>query len=207
MTYVSLNNQERHVKYGILGGVSLRHGLLGLLAEGPASGYDLLKVFDRSLAFVWPATQSQLYGELNRLADDGLVVASEEGARRRKEYTITDRGRAELERWLTDVEPDRVRRNDALLRVFFLGALQPEQATAYLEREAAVHEDLEQLLTGIARDTNWEAGTFNRYGRLVVESGIRYARTQAAWAHWAAQQLHTITTPAKRERRPRRTIG
>src|SRR6478735_2051929 len=129
--------------------MSLRNGLLGLLADGPASGYDLLKIFDRSLAFIWPATQSQLYGELNRLADDGLVVVSEEGPRRRKEYTITREGRAALEHWLTDVEPDRIRRNDAMLRVFFLGALPPDQANAYLEREAAVHEDLEQLLTDI----------------------------------------------------------
>ncbi len=42
--------------------MSLRHALLGLLSEGPASGYDLLKLFDNSLANVWPATQSQLYG-------------------------------------------------------------------------------------------------------------------------------------------------
>ena len=75
--------------------MSLRHAVLGLLADGPASGYDLLKMFDRSLAFVWPASQSQLYGELNRLADDGLIEVSNEGPRGRKDYAITDQGRAE----------------------------------------------------------------------------------------------------------------
>src|SRR5438552_15700987 len=100
--------------------MSLRHGLLGLLANGPASGYDLLKIFDHSLAFVWPATQSQLYGELNRLADDGLIEVSSEGPRGRKDYSITDAGRAELRHWINDVEPDRIRRNEAMLRVFFL---------------------------------------------------------------------------------------
>src|SRR5689334_6306855 len=131
--------------------VSLRHGLLGLLADGPASGYDLLKIFDRSLAFIWPATQSQLYGELNRLAEDGLIIVSDEGPRRRKEYTITPAGRTELEHWLTDSEPDRIRRNDAMLRVFFLGTLRPAQAKAYLEREAEVHANLERLLSDIKR--------------------------------------------------------
>ena len=43
---------------------------LGLLARQPGSGYDLLKTFEKSMANVWPATQSQLYGELNKLADD-----------------------------------------------------------------------------------------------------------------------------------------
>ena len=178
--------------------MSLRHGLLGLLVDEPASGYDLLKIFEQSLAFVWPATQSQLYGELNRLADDGLVVASDEGQRRRKEYTITPAGRAELEHWLTDVEPNRIRRNDAMLRVFFLGTLQPAQAKAYLEREAAVHEAFEQLLTDQARDINWEAGTFNRYGRLVIESGIRYAHTQSEWARWAAGEIDELEPRTKR---------
>jgi hypothetical protein len=42
--------------------VSLRHATLGLLAQHPASGYDLLKKFQESMAHVWPATQSQLYG-------------------------------------------------------------------------------------------------------------------------------------------------
>src|SRR5689334_21831293 len=142
--------------------MSLRHGLLGLLADGPASGYDLLKIFERSLAFIWPATQSQLCGELNRLAADGLIVVSDEGPRRRKEYTITPAGRGALEHWLTDVEPDRIRRSDAMLRVFFLGTLKPDQAKAYLEREAVVQESLEQLLKDIVRDTDWEAGSFNR---------------------------------------------
>jgi PadR family transcriptional regulator, regulatory protein AphA len=179
--------------------MSLRHAALGLLADGPASGYDLLKIFDRSLAFIWPATQSQLYGELNRLADDGLIEVSSEGPRGRKDYTITEQGRAELERWITDVEPDRIRRNEALLRVFFLGTVGPEHAKAYLEREATVHENLEALLQTVERDTDWDTSDFDRYGHLVLESGRRYAHGQAQWAHWAATQvdnLETNETPA-----------
>jgi hypothetical protein len=49
--------------------MSFRHALLGLIAERLASGYDLLKIFDQSLAFVWPATQSQLYGPAQGLLD------------------------------------------------------------------------------------------------------------------------------------------
>ena len=176
--------------------MSLRHAVLGLLADGPASGYDLLKMFDRSLAFVWPASQSQLYGELNRLADDGLIEVSNEGPRGRKDYALTDRGRAELEQWITDVEPDRIRRNEAMLRVFFLGTVGPEQAKVYLEREATVHQNLQQLLETIERDTDWDTSDFNRFGHLVIESGRRYAHAQAQWARWAATQVDVIEAPA-----------
>jgi DNA-binding PadR family transcriptional regulator len=180
--------------------MSLRHGLLGLLADGPASGYDLLKIFDQSLAFIWPATQSQLYGELNRLADDGLIVVSDEGPRRRKEYTITPAGRAELEHWLTDVEPDRIRRNDAMLRVFFLGTLTPAKAKAYLEHEAAVHDYFEQVLSEVERERDWDADSLSRYGRLVLESGIRYSHTLGDWARWAAKQIDELEQPSRRAR-------
>lgn len=59
--------------------MSLRHALLGLLSERPASGYDLLKLFDTSLAAVWPATQSQIYTELTKLAASGLITVAAEG--------------------------------------------------------------------------------------------------------------------------------
>ena len=59
---------------------------LGLLAQHPGSGYDLLKQFEKSMANVWPATQSQLYGELNKLADGGLIEVTAVGPRGRKEY-------------------------------------------------------------------------------------------------------------------------
>ena len=78
----------------------------GGLAQRPASGYDLLKRFQKSMAHVWPATQSQLYGELGKLADAGLIKVSDVGPRGRKEYAITDAGRAELHRWMTSPQDD-----------------------------------------------------------------------------------------------------
>jgi hypothetical protein len=71
-----------------------------------------------------------------------------------------------------------------------LGPVGRQRAKAYLEREAAVHENLEQLLATIVQTTDWEATDFNRYGHLVIESGRRYAHAQAQWAHWAATQIN-----------------
>ena len=74
--------------------MSLRYAALGLLAQHPGSGYDLLKRFEASMANVWPATQSQLYGELNKLADAGLIEVTDVGPRGRKAYRVTEAGRA-----------------------------------------------------------------------------------------------------------------
>src|SRR5882757_5747211 len=107
--------------------MSLRHAVLGLLAERPASGYDLMKLFETSLANVWPATQSQVYGEMGKLATAGLLTVSAEGPRGRKEYAITDQGLAELRHWLTETEPERVRRSETLLRHQLPALLRPLQ--------------------------------------------------------------------------------
>src|SRR3954447_3681016 len=117
--------------------MTLRHAVLGLLADRTASGYDLMKLFDTSLANVWPATQSQVYGELGKLAGSGLLEVSAQGPRGRKEYAITARGLDELRSWLIDTEPERSRRSETLLRVFFLGVLTPVEAVTFLSLEAA----------------------------------------------------------------------
>src|ERR1043165_7153724 len=103
--------------------VSLRMAALGLLAQQPGSGYDLLKTFEKSMANVWPATQSQLYGELNRLSDAGLIEVSDIGPRGRKEYRATADGRSELLRWMVPPGAAPPFRSASLLRVFLLDQL------------------------------------------------------------------------------------
>lgn len=172
--------------------MSLRHAVLGLLAERPASGYDLMKLFETSLANVWPATQSQVYGELAKLASSGLLKVSAEGPRGRKEYAITEEGLTELRHWLTETEPERIRRSETLLRVFFLGVLTPVEATAYLglevARAAAGHTALEELEASV----DWGDDHISVYGRLALEYGLRLTAMQEEWARWAAAQVEAL---------------
>ncbi|MEU6666409.1 PadR family transcriptional regulator [Streptomyces sp. NPDC046727] len=169
--------------------MSLRHALLGLLSERRASGYDLLKTFETSLVNVWPATQSQIYTELTKLAGAGLITVAAEGPRGRKEYEITGEGMAELRHWLTEVAPQRNTRSDILLRVFFLGVLRPEQARGYLteliEMSAESHERLRQLHDSI----DWDDDSLSVYGRIALEYGLRFNAMRREWAEWAAEQI------------------
>jgi DNA-binding PadR family transcriptional regulator len=161
-----------------------------LLTDEPASGYDLLKKFDTTLAMVWPATQSQIYTELNRLAVAGQIEVVAEGPRGRKEYALTGAGLAELRRWLTETEPRMDYRLEPLLRVFFLGVVTKEQAVAYLGHlEAAAAKQAERL-AAIDAGADWDDGTMlATYGRLALEWGLRFSATRLEWAHWAAGQI------------------
>jgi DNA-binding PadR family transcriptional regulator len=162
--------------------VSLRIAALGLLAQQPGSGYDLLRRFDKSMANVWPATQSQLYGELNKLAAAGLIEVTDVGARGRKEYAVTPAGRAELLRWVTSPQEDPPQRNAALLRVFLLAEIPVAEARAYLQAVAehaqAEHVRLEELGASI----DWTEQDASFYGRAALEYGLRVSAMEAQWA-------------------------
>ena len=162
---------------------------LGLLARQPGSGYDLLKEFEKSMANVWPATQSQLYGELNKLADDGLIEVTNIGPRGRKEYCITPAGREELQRWVMSPQNDPPFRDSGLLRVFLLGAIAPEQARKHMvavaEEADAVIGRLEEMRDSI----DWTDGDSLFFGRAALENGLRRYATEAEWARWVVEEL------------------
>jgi DNA-binding PadR family transcriptional regulator len=170
--------------------MSLKHAVLGLLAEAPASGYDLMKLFNASLVNVWPATQSQVYGELTKLTGAGMVAVAAEGPRGRKEYAITDDGMRELRHWLTDVEPIGHPRHDGLLRVFFLGVLTPLEARTYLLQRAEAAARDHAGLVEIDETTPWDDDMISVYGRIALEYGLRQTAMQQEWAHWAAEEIN-----------------
>lgn len=169
--------------------MSLRYALLGLLADGPASGYDLLRRFKVSLANVWPATQSQIYTELTKLADAGAIAVSDEGPRGRKEYTITDAGLADLREWLTTTKPKRVARNEMLLRVFFLGVVSRAYARDYLSDIETGSAKAGAELAALEASIDWDDDDLSVYGRIAMEWGKRFHVMSREWAEWAIGQI------------------
>lgn len=170
--------------------MSLRHALLGLLREQPASGYDLLQIFKLSLGNTWPATQSQIYPELGRLADAGLLTVSDEGPRGRKEYAITEAGLAELRHWLLETEPELHPRSESLLRIFVLGALSREESEGYLRRlVGAAGQEIATLEAIGATKPDWPDTDLAEFSGLALEFGRRLWVMTEEWAEWAADQV------------------
>jgi DNA-binding PadR family transcriptional regulator len=85
--------------------MSLRFGVLGLLAEEPMHGYEVKSRFETMLGGSWEVNIGQVYATLQRLERDGLVRAvGERGDRGKLAYEVSEQGRAALEAWLA--EPD-----------------------------------------------------------------------------------------------------
>lgn len=169
--------------------MSLRIAALGLLAQEPGSGYDLLKQFEASMANVWPATQSQLYGELNKLADGGLIEVSDIGPRGRKEYRITEAGRAELRRWVANPLDDPPFRSAGLLRVFLLGEVPTPQAREHVVAMAQQAEAEVKRLEALRDSIDWTDSDGVFYGRAALEYGLRMNAMEGEWANWLVNEI------------------
>jgi len=181
--------KDRHVKIDI-SLMALRYALLGALADQPRTGYELLKHFQQSLAYAWPASHSQIYPELARLLEDGLIEQTGSGARNSKTYAVTDAGIAEVRAWLRDTAPDRRVRSDAALRTFFLWLLEPAEAREQLEGERGYWQGVLDEFVRIREEPtgrNKKARAF----RIALEGGIRTVEARLAWLEDALAEIES----------------
>jgi DNA-binding PadR family transcriptional regulator len=117
---------------------------LGMLTDGPASGYDLKKEFESSFGHFFAAGYGSIYPALSSLAEQGLVECEEipqEGKPDRKVYRITDEGRAFLLKALENPAPTHKLRSEFLATMCF----------AHLMRKQDIEAVLDYQLEDIAR--------------------------------------------------------
>ena len=115
--------------------------ILGVLAVEPRSGYDIKALTDQSTRFFWAASYGQIYPELKRLAEDGLVEGSDEpsGGRKRTVYRITRDGHKALAEWLNAPEQLHELRDEGLLKLFFAATQGKDEVIAAIEGKRDAH--------------------------------------------------------------------
>ncbi len=170
--------------------------ILGLLALGPRSGYEIKATVDRSTVFFWAASYGQIYPELRRLEAEGLVEGEDapNGRRARRVYRLTDAGRAELEAWLLGSRTTVELRDESLLRLFFADALPLEQALQLLEGRRNGHEQYLAVLRAI--DARPGEQPDPPFVDLVLRWGIAFNEWGAQWCTEQIARLSAATTTA-----------
>lgn len=169
--------------------MSLRHGLLGLLDQHPATGYELTRAFEEIGEWAWHASHSHIYPELRKMLEAGLIEIVDEQSRGRKTYGITGPGREELRRWM--LEPtDEVVRSAAALKLFLLSSLEPDEVRVFLQYQVDRAEvRLESLRAQMAEiPEEWRDNPL-AFGRLAAERGLRILPAVQDWAQWGLDQL------------------
>ena len=99
--------------------MSVRSGLLALLAEGHKYGAQLRAEFEERTGGTWPLNVGQVYTTLDRLARDGLVeVAGTPDAEGRIAYRLTSAGHLELGSWwITPVDRTNTPRDELTIKL------------------------------------------------------------------------------------------
>ena len=183
----------------------LKHGILGLLNYGPMTGYELKETFSHSLNYFWTAQTSQVYRELKTLETNGWVteeLVPQVGKPDKKPYTITEEGRAELHRWLSDTSIGLSNNSPLLMKTFFLGELSLPEQLSFFESQI---ESNRAFLTTIElineRLKYYSAEVPNpddaRYWRMTLDFGARLSHMIMDWSEACMAEIQSAE--AKKE--------
>lgn len=159
-----------------------KYAILGMLNMGPRCGYDIKKELERSAMFFWNESYGQIYPMLKKMVTHELTtieVIARDDQPDMKIYTITNKGVAELERWLKlPADPHPVR-NEAMLKFYFGANTSPAMTQTHIARMRDRMEmqliELQEQHTRIAVDMADEPSALFwqlsiRYGEIVSEA-------------------------------------
>ncbi len=114
--------------------MSVKHAILGLLAEGPLHGYGLKAAYEKELVPGVVLNIGQVYQALDKLEPEGLVtveVVPQTERPDRRVYTLTAAGKSELETWLnTPSERGLEPRNESFLKLMLAWRLRRRGSVA-----------------------------------------------------------------------------
>jgi DNA-binding PadR family transcriptional regulator len=170
--------------------MSLKFGILGLLAGQPLHGYDVKARFEDLLGGSWEVNIGQIYTTLQRLERDGLVEAAEpRGDRGKLPYRLTETGRKALDTWLAEPESEPQQLREAIYLKLLLAArladdgladLLAGQRRVYLQRLAELAA-LERKARAAGRDDLV----------LLYKGAVLHTEADLKWVDACAEELGT----------------
>jgi len=172
--------------------------ILGMVRHEPRSGYEIKAAVDNSTRFFWAASYGQIYPELKRLAEAGLVEPSDAstGDRKRTRYAIAADGEAELKDWLRRPPETTEMREEGLLKLFFSGMLKPAEAVETLRAMRRQRLGLVERLRALEPEKA-DLQTNDPYPLLVLRMGIEFNEWFAGWCERMESEL--LAAPASKK--------
>jgi PadR family transcriptional regulator AphA len=171
--------------------------VLGMLAlRGPSTSYDLKRAIGHSVGYFWSFPHAQLYSEPQRLAELGLLELSlEEDGRRRKTFTITEKGRHALRQWLAEPTNEHFEIRDvAELKLFFSEAGDPGNVLELAREQVKQHEER----IAVYEATQRRFGQRPEVAARMVSLQLGLEMERAALRFWTAlsDELNSDADPA-----------
>jgi DNA-binding PadR family transcriptional regulator len=181
--------------------MSVRHGLLALLSEGPKYGLQLREEFEARTGEVWPVNVGQVYTTLQRLERDGLVEPVEadgdEPDSPQKDFRITEAGQVELDQWLRTPPADTLPpRNELVIKILVARELPGVDVFEVIQVHRRHLIELMQQWTRLKEDE----GQYDVALALAVDAELFRLESTVRWLDAADGRLKRATVEPPRER-------
>lgn len=152
------------------------------------SGYDLLKIVERSVGYLWTPTKSHIYAVLPRLVERGLATrraAPGERGPERQLYRVTRKGERLARTWLEEPVPGD--RELFLLKVFYGGLMSADALVAHYRR----FRDERQAYLDDLRSIHTTRTGHDYYHYFLLRLGIERAEHEVRWADETLEELES----------------
>jgi PadR family transcriptional regulator AphA len=160
--------------------------VLGMVRIGANSGYQIKRSAELSVRFFWALSPVQIYAELKRLEETGLIHGQDDprGGRQRRIYQITSDGESALHDWLLlRNEPKMEWRDEGLLKLFFADALAPADALSAIRairsRSERFKRCFDEVIEPAAKTTESQGG--HRFPQITARFGNDFHTWVSDW--------------------------
>lgn len=190
---------------------TLKYAILGLINRETMTGYDLMKVFNRELVNFWYARHSQIYPELKKLTDEGMITFEtlpEDDKLRKKIYSITEKGKQDFHNWILHQDLLEPTPKDIFkLKAYFIESLTNKEILKHFEYQLQQrHEKLSKLQTNMeilldSKDiSKIQSPEYGDY--IVLKSAIKREKSYIEWINECIEEVETDTRIFVDTRRP-----
>ena len=179
-----------------------KYSILGMLSISPMSGYDIKKQIQESISNFWTESYGQIYPILKSLVTEKLVTKTvEKGAGKpdRHVYALTERGRKELQRWLSEGVTPKVERNELLLKLFFGEEVTFDTNIRHIKQYRELQQGLLERYEAIEAEikAKYKDNPNLPYWLLTVRYGQHVSRALLDWCDEALAKLNRMAKSSR----------
>ncbi len=176
--------------------MSVKYAMLGILAEKDLHGYELKSSFDEKVGEFWSLNYGQIYTTLDRLEKEDLVTHDRQLQDRRpdrKIYSITGKGRKELDEWLSaPVTKVRALRDEFFIKLVFMDRNEPGPILELIEKQKSLYlKQMNRLTQQKVTLKKKPEDTDSLLTELLMDAGLFHAEADIRWLTLCASKIKT----------------
>jgi DNA-binding PadR family transcriptional regulator len=161
-----------------------KYSILGALSFSAMSGYDIKHWVLHVTGRFWSESDGQIYPALAELLKNGLVKCNEKlatGKRQRKVYSITNKGKKELQKWLILPAQETTARNEFLLKLFLGNNMPKEDYMEHIKRHQKQTAEKLEFYINLEKHIQEEHQDMADYWLITIKNAIYHAETELKW--------------------------